>query len=226
VWPGQGAYAARDGADSGVGLDRWDTGGVVVQADNGGDNREADNGGDNNEGDNSDNAAADNSDNMGGDNGDANANPIPPPLPRPTAPPQPTCSTPGQDTTFTWGGGRIAVRVPGSTTESVRIAAYQVENPYAAPAPPGTPVYTLMYEIRATACDMAPLAELPAEVELAVHYTDLEIEGLDERRLQIGHFDTDTATWVPLEQQASDPATNAIIATVRHTGFYWVWETF
>jgi hypothetical protein len=235
VWSGQRAYAARDGANSSLGLYQRGIGSVSVRTDNVGDNREADNDGDNSDGDNgensdsatnddNDNTAADNSDNAEADNGNIDVGTAPSRPPRPTVPPQPTCSTPGQDTVFTWGGGRVAVRVFGSTPQPLRVQAYLVENPYDAPQPPGTPVYTLMYEIRASSCDTATVGELPADMNLEIRYTDRETEGLDKRRLQIGRFDLSTATWGPVEQQANDPTANVIVATIPTNGFYLVWE--
>ena len=68
------------------------------------------------------------------------------------------------------------------------------------------------------------LTEFPAEVNLGIRYSDLEVAGLDEGRLVIGRLDVDTATWVPVEKQANDPPANYVSATITRTGYYMVWE--
>ena len=142
----------------------------------------------------------------------------------PTRQPAPVCSTPGQDTVFTSFDGKVSVRIPGSSPRPVQVQLYLVINAYEAPAPPGIPIYTLVYEIKASSCDADPLAASPAEAALAIRYTDIEVEGLDENRFVIGRLDMTTATWVPLEQHAHDPAANVVAATITETGYYMVWE--
>lgn len=202
----------------------------LAQGDNNGDNN-GDNDGDNGGGDN-----FDNSDNDGGDNDGANDDndvddndnfdidiPPPPPL-APARPPEPVCSTPGQETVFTSPDGKLAVRVFPTMPRPVRIEVYQVIDFLSAPLPPGNIVGLLAYEIRASYCDATPLAELPSEVNVGIHYTDIDAIGLDESRFVIGRLDVPTGTWVPVEKQANDPPANYISMTSTLTGFYMVWE--
>ena len=142
----------------------------------------------------------------------------------PTRQPEPVCSTPGQDTVFTSFDGKVSVRIPGSSPHPVRVQLYLVINAHEAPLPPGTFVDPLVYEIKASHCDAAPLAAFPAEAALAIGYTDLEATGLDESRFVIGRLDMTTGTWVPLDQHAHDPTANVVAATITETGYYMVWE--
>ena len=118
----------------------------------------------------------------------------------------------------------MTVRIPDSSPNPVRIEIFFVINAHEAPPPPGDPMYTLVYEVKASSCDANPLAVFPTEVAFAVRYADIEVEGLDENRLVIGRLDMTTATWVPLEQRANDPAANVVAATITETGYYMVWE--
>jgi hypothetical protein len=91
--------------------------------------------------------------------------------------------------------------------------------------PPGNLVGLLAYEIRASYCDTNPLTQFPAEVNLSIHYNDIEATGLDESRFVIGHLDMSTGTWTPVEKRANDPSSNTTTATIIDTGFYMVWES-
>jgi hypothetical protein len=213
----------------------------VYQGDN-------DNGGDNDDGDNDDGDNED-EDNDGGDNdndeGDDNDNfedldigaiydelgiPRPPSLARPPSisaparPPEPTCTTPGQDTVFTSHDDKVALRVFGSSPLSVQVVIYQVINAHTAPPPPGDLVGQLVYEVWASYCDANRVPEFPAEVNLGIRYSTIEVAGRDTSRFVIGRLDVNTATWVPVEKQANDPAANYVSATIAQTGYYMVWE--
>ena len=142
----------------------------------------------------------------------------------PARPPEPTCTTPGRDAVFTSHDGKVALRVFGSSPLPVRVVLYQVINANSAPPPPGTYVSPLVYEVWAGRCDGTPVAAFPAEVNLGIRYSDGEAAGLDESRFVIGRLDLATATWVPVEKQASDPPANYVSATITEPGYYMVWE--
>jgi hypothetical protein len=190
--------------------------GVLQQGDNDDNN---DDGGDNSDnsdnsdgGDNSDSDNDDGGDNDGNSNGNGNDSDyddnenyddfdLPPLTPSgPTRPPEPQCAHPGQDTTFTSYDGKVNVKVFASTPEKVRVEILQVIDFLNAPLPPG------------------------AEVNLAIHYNDIEATGLDESRFVIGKLDMATAVWNPMEKRANDPSSNVVTATIIETGFYMVWE--
>jgi hypothetical protein len=206
------AYAAPRGPDPA---------GRTYQNGNNNDNADDDNAdGDNDE----DNADGDNDDN---DNEDDFGIDISPNLPPPTSSirqPEPRCSTPGQDTAFTSFDRKVTVRIPGSSPRPVRVELFLVVNAYVGPQPPGTFVIPLVYEILGSDCDAGSLAAFPAEVALAIRYTDIEATGLDESRFVIGRLDMASGTWVPLERGANDPAANVVTATIVETGYYMVWE--
>jgi hypothetical protein len=173
---------------------------------------------------NGDNADRDNDDDRGDNDGvDDGRIDRPPSFPS-IRPLQPSCSTPGRDTDFISYDGRATVRVLGSSPRPVRAQILNVLNADAAPPPSGTPVGLLVYEIRAGLCDASFLPEFPAEVSLAMRYTDAEADGLDRSRFVIGRLDLPTGHWVPVEHLANDPAANIIAATIIRTGFYMAWE--
>ena len=211
--------------------------GVLQQGDNddnnddGGDNSDNSDGGDNSDSDNDDGGDNDGNSNGNGNDSDYDDNDnyddfdLPPLTPSgPTRPPEPQCAHPGQDTTFTSYDGKVNVKVFASTPEKVRVEILQVIDFLNAPLPPGSLVGLLAYEVRASHCDTVPLATFPAEVNLAIHYSDIEATGLDESRFVVGKLDMATAVWNPMEKRANDPSSNVVTATIIETGFYMVWE--
>ena len=206
-----GVLGQDDNDDNNVGGDNSDNS-------SGGDNSDNDDGGDNDGNSNSNDNDYDDNDNYDDFN-------LPPLTPSgPTRPPEPECARPGQDTTFTSYDGKVKVKIFASTPEQVKVEILQVIDFLNAPLPPGNLVGLLAYEIRASHCDTVPLATFPAEVNLAIHYSDIEATGLDESRFVIGRLDMATAAWYPMEKRANDPANNAVTATIIQTGFYMVWE--
>ncbi len=233
--------AASPSGSSGTWMSSTDALADVLQQGDNGDNDDGDNGvddngdSDNDDGDNSENSNNNDSDDGGDDNDNdvdedndnfddfdfpssSTSSSSDPPRRQ-----EAVCSTPGQDTVFTSHDDKVTVRVFGNS-RPVRVEVYQVIDFLSAPLPPGTLVGLLAYELRASYCDTNPLAEFPAEVNLAIRYNDIEATGLDENRFVIGHLDMTTGTWSPVEKRANDPASNVTSATVIQTGFYMVWE--
>ncbi|MCC6176624.1 MAG: hypothetical protein IT305_15050 [Chloroflexi bacterium] len=211
---------------------------LADNADNSGDNGSSDNdGGDNNGGDNNsdnengnDNNGGDNaSDNDSDDNGNGNDNEIGfalPPLPTatPTPPPAPTCAPAGQETVFPAFDNKVVVRVFPANPSPFKIEIFRVIDFLSAPFPPGQMVGLLIYEIRAATCEGAPLDTLPSEVNMTIHYTDVEALGLDENLFTVARLDLQSRTWVPVAKQAIDPAGNAVGTTISQPGFFVVYE--
>jgi hypothetical protein len=213
--------------------------GPLLQGDNGdnsadngdAENSDADNGdsadnsdSDNNDGgDNSDNSSDDN-DNSSDDNDNFDDSPFELPPPIPTRAPEPACANPGQETAFTSYDEKVTVRVFPNTPQPVKVEILQIIDFLSAPLPPGNLVGLLAYEIRANSCGGGTLTQLPAEMNLAIRYNDLEATGLDESRFVIGRLDLATATWRPIEKRANDPASNVTTATISEPGYYMVWE--
>jgi hypothetical protein len=224
----------------------------VLQADNsdnsGGNNNNSnsgDNGGDNgsggDNGDSGDNGSSNNNNSNSNSDGNGNGNGNDssgndnfdfdlPPLNRPDtggSPNQardPGCAQPGSDVTYTSRDGKVVVRVFPNTPSPVRVEILPVIDFLSAPLPPGQLVGLLAYEIRASHCDQTPLVQLPAEMNVQIHYSDLEATGLDESKFVIGHLNMQEGTWYPVEKRANDAASNVVTATISETGFYMVWE--
>jgi hypothetical protein len=148
-----------------------------------------------------------------------------PPRAQPAAPPSPpACSTPGQEMTFTSSDGRISVRVFGSMSQSVRFSMRQPIDPASVPPAPGPVVGGILFQLVAETCDGTPIAVLPAEVNLGVHYADADAAGLNEASFTLARLDTTANQWRPAAKQATDPPNNFTSATITEMGYYVLYQ--
>jgi hypothetical protein len=85
---------------------------------------------------------------------------------------------------------------------------------------PGGPVGDLVFLIEAHDAGGAPLAALPAEVNVNVHYDDAEVAHLDEERLGLSRLDPATSQWQPAPKPVRDPVTNYLAASITALGAY------
>jgi hypothetical protein len=67
------------------------------------------------------------------------------------------------------------------------------------------------------------LPTLPAEVNLSVRYTDIDVTGLDDTPITLGRLDPVSATWNTAPKIVTDPITNYVAASVMDTGVYAVY---
>jgi hypothetical protein len=180
---------------------------------NGNDNNGNDNNGnDNNGNDNNGN------DNNGNDNGDEVVTAPAPPTVHEPAPS--VCSTPGQEMTFTSEDGRVAVKVFSSLTQSVKFSIRMPIDSTAVPPAPGPVVGGLLFQLIAETCDGSPIATLPAEVNLGVHYADADAAGLTEASFGLSRLDSSANQWRAVAKQATDPGANFTSATIVDLGYY------
>ena len=184
------------------------------------------NGNNNNGNSNNNNGNGNNNNGNGNDNGDDNDNQIDEVLPssqRSSAPAQaaaPVCSTPGQDMAFSSGDGRVQVKVFSSLSQSVRFSIRLPIDQASVPPAPGPVVGGLLFQLIAETCDGSPIATLPAEVNLGVHYADPDAAGLNEQNFTLARLDTSANQWRPAAKQATDPGANFTSATITEMGFY------
>jgi hypothetical protein len=180
----------------------------------------------NNNNDNSNNNNANSNNNNG--NVNDNANPIDevlPPSQRSSAPAAaPVCSTPGQDMTFTSGDGRVQVKVFPSLSQSVKFSIRLPIDAASVPPAPGQAVGDLLFQLIAEGCDGGPIAVLPAEVNLGVHYADANAAGLNEQNFTLARLDTSANQWRQVAKQATDPSSNFSSATITEMGFYVLYQ--
>lgn len=186
------------------------------------DNDDADNDNDDDDGDNEDD---DNNDNADDDDSDDNDNDVeipvaPPPADTPPPPAAAVCTTPGQEIAFQSADSRVTVRVFSTMSQSLKFSIRQPIDPGSVPPPPGTVVGGLLFQLIAETCDGAPLATLPAEINLGIHYSDAEAAGLNEAAFKISRLNTNTNQWQPEAKQAADPAANFTSATITEMGYY------
>lgn len=186
--------------------------------DDGGDNEDDDNDddADNDDGDDNDNS----DDDDGGDGNDNDEVYVAPAPSAPAAPPAPVCSTPGQEMSFVSGDGRVNVRVFGNMNQSVKFSIRHPIDPASVPPAPGAVVGGLLFQLIAESCDGAPLAALPAEVNLGVSYSDADAAGLNESNFTLSRLDTSANQWRATAKQATDPPANYTSATIMEMGFY------
>jgi hypothetical protein len=203
--------------------------------DDGDDNNEDDDNDDDNDEDDSDND--DDADNDEGDDDDEDFDNVSAPAPpaAPASAPPAVASPPtsagsateasgtstGGDSTVALAGDRVVVTIfpwmPAGVTITVRLV-----DPSTVPSPPGTRVGDLVFRIEARDGSGTPLTTLPAEVNLAVHYTDQEVAGLNEQQATLSWFDPADNRWKPAPKLATDPSTNYVAASVTALGTYAV----
>lgn len=162
-----------------------------------------------------------NSNENGNDNeSDGSLTPVAP-APAPSAP---NCARAGQGGVFSSADGRIAVRVFGSMPQDLAISITMV-TPGTVPATPGQLVDQLVFRLQAQGCGGEPRpANLPAEVNLGVRYSDADAAGLNEQSFTLALLDPTANTWAPAAKQASDPAANYASATIANTGTYALYQ--
>jgi hypothetical protein len=195
-----------------------------MQQDDDGDDDDDDDDDDNDNDDLNDNDDDDDDDGDDNDNGD-DPGPAPVAAPAqqssaPAAAAAPACSTPGQEMSFDTGDGRVTVRVFGTMSQSLKFSIRFPIDPASVPPAPGAMVDTLVFQLIAETCDGAPLAVLPAEVNLGVRYTDAEAAGLNEANFTLSRLDTTANQWRQVQKQATDPPNNYASATITEMGYY------
>lgn len=186
------------------------------------------------------NGNANTNDNGSDDNGDNNANDnddfdnddfdnddfaIPPYVPPASSAPQiaANCSTPGRDTLFWSFDQKASLLMPRTSVRPMRVDLLRVVNAHEAPQPPGEFVDPHVYEVIVGFCDPIPLAILPVDATLTIHYSDAEVDGVVESRLVIGRLDMFLGRWIPVEPRSVDAGANTVSATIREPGYYMVW---
>jgi len=197
--------------------------------DNGGDNNNNDNNNnDNNDNsnndnnDNNDNGGKDNNDNGGkknkGNNGGGNAAPVDPNFVS-------ACATAGVNTIVTSSDGRVRLQLFPTLAQNTNISIRTNVARTSLPVAPGPLVDALVFEIAAAPCGGGSgIGTLPVEVNLGVHYSDLEASGLTEARFALARLEPTTNTWVPATKQAADPTANFVSATITQLGTYAVFQ--
>jgi hypothetical protein len=187
--------------------------------DNGDNNNNANDNGDNNN--NGNDNGGDNEDNDNGNDVDNGDDVVTAPAPPSVSEPAPSvCSTPGQEMTFTSGDGRVTVKVFSSLNQAVKFSIRMPIDSTSVPPAPGTVVGGLLFQLIAETCDGSPIATLPAEVNLGVHYSDADAAGLNEANFTLSRLDSSANQWRAAVKQASDPGANLTSATITDLGYY------
>jgi len=153
----------------------------------------------------------------------------PTPTPRPTRTPTPTPIPTTEDQAVTNGqvlrisltSDRVVVQVFASTPPGITLKLFLVD-PNAHARTAGALVGDLMFRIEAMDATGAPLATLPAEVNVSVHYKDADLNGLDDTRVTLTRLDPADSQWKTAPGLLSDPATNFVAASIRDLGVYAV----
>jgi len=154
----------------------------------------------------------------------------PTPTPRPTRTPTPTpepttqdeAITNGQDMQVTLTRDRVVVQVFASMPPGIRLRLSLVD-PNAHPGTPGALVGDLMFRIEAWDAAGAPLATLPAEVNLSVRYQESDLDGRDDSWVTLARLDPADNQWKPPLRLLSDPAGDFVAASISDLGVYAVY---
>jgi hypothetical protein len=127
----------------------------------------------------------------------------------------------GGDSTVALAGDRVVVKIftwmPTGVTITIRFV-----DPGTVPPPPGTRADDLVFRIEARDGSGAVLTTLPAEVNLAVHYADQDVAGLNKQNSMLSWLDPMDTRWKAAPKLATDPATNYVAASVTALGTYAV----
>jgi hypothetical protein len=214
--------AAYDDADNDDADADNDNGAADDDADADNDDADADN----------DDADGDNND-TDGDNADANTNDnddVAVAAPALVAPPEMVSSMPpgmvsgtstGADVRIATSNDRVVVQVfsgmPAGITLKVSPADLSMM-----PAYSGHAVPSLAFRLEAQDAQGNPLVSLPAEVNLAVRYADVESAGMNESAATIALFDPSMNVWRVAPKVANSPDGNYVAASVTELGTYVV----
>ena len=134
------------------------------------------------------------------------------------------CAPAGRDTSIASADGRITIRVFPTMSRNVQFTIVTPVEPTIVPANPGRRVGALLFQVTASECGGGAIAPLPAEVNLGVHYSDLDVGGLNEANFKLAWLDPADNTWKALQKQAPDPTANYVSATIMNTGFFVVYQ--
>lgn len=136
-----------------------------------------------------------------------------------------TCASAGHDTLITSADAHAAIHVYPTMPRNIRITLVTPVDPTTLPAIPGTKVDGLLYQVTADDCSGGAISPFPVEVNLGMHYADLDATGLTETKFVIAHLDPVDNTWKQELKQAADPVNNFVSATIVNTGYFVVYQT-
>lgn len=155
--------------------------------------------------------------------------PVPPPsltgaVPSPS--PQPTTEvsgvTNGTDMLLALSGDRVTVQAFSTLQPGYTITLRMVD-PLAYAATPGIRAGDLIFQVDVKDPTGAVVTSLPAEVNLAVHYSELDVTGLNEANVTLGHLDPTSQQWAAAPKMVTDPTTNFVAGSITDTGVYAVY---
>jgi hypothetical protein len=198
------------------------------------DNSEADNGGDDAVVDNVE--AADNTDvatSAPAPTATPTSAPAPASVPRsaatvasPSPSPQPVTEvsgvTTGADLLLAMNGTRMTLQLFATLPPGITVTVRMVD-PLAYPATPGIRAGDLIFQTEAKDATGLTLTTLPSEVNLAVHYDDADVTGLNEANITLAHYDPSTSQWQTAPKLMTDPPSNFMAATITDLGVYAVY---
>lgn len=131
--------------------------------------------------------------------------------------------TSGQRASLVSTDGEIAITVFPTMPSNVRLSLRSPLPVSTIPAPPGIRVGGDLFEITASGCSGGSYSILPAEVNLGIRYSNLDVSAYDERRLFIATLNPVTNAWEDAIKLATDPAANYVSATIARPGLYTVY---
>ncbi|MGE3912045.1 MAG: hypothetical protein AB7K36_21985 [Chloroflexota bacterium] len=130
--------------------------------------------------------------------------------------------TAGMDATLALQTDRVVVKVFTTMPPDITLKLRMVD-PLAYPATPGIRAGDLIFMLEATDSMGTVLQTLPAEVNLSVHYTDLDVTGLNDTAITMSRLDPFDSTWKPAAKLFTDPLTNYVAGSILETGVYAVY---
>ena len=129
--------------------------------------------------------------------------------------------TTGADATLSLND-RVAVQLFSALPTGLTVTLRMVD-PLTYPPTPGIRAGDLIFQIEAKDASGAALTTLPSEINVTIHYTDMDVLGLTEANITMGRLDPSTNQWVTAPKLVTDPAGNTVAASVTDLGVFAVY---
>jgi hypothetical protein len=117
---------------------------------------------------------------------------------------------------------RVTVRLFSTLPADLTVTLRMVD-PLSYAATPGIRAGDLIFQIEAKDATGAAVTTLPAEANVTIRYTDMDVLGLTEANITLGKLDPATNQWTAAPNVVTDPASNFVAASITELGVYAVY---
>src|SRR5215212_979874 len=128
-----------------------------------------------------------------------------------------TAVTNGTDQMLALGVDRITVQLFAAMPTGLTVTLRMVD-PLAYPAVSGIRAGDLIFQIEAKDASGTLLTTLPAEVNVTIHYTDMDVLGLNEANITLARLNPDLNQWETAPKLVADSVGNTVSASITNIG--------